>query len=76
MDRFLDRVAQDAGKNVLALEEVRLRLLQCGLTADAQTLERVIRQQSEIAIDCQEDTDVGGPPHPRTPPGARKPTDR
>lgn len=76
-DRFIERVGQTAGQTVRRLKELQLQLYEIGLTAQAQDLDKLIREHEDIAFDCYEDTQVPGlPPHPRTPPGASKPTDK
>lgn len=55
-DRFIDRVAELAGKTTRTLEQVARDLDESGLTAQAATLRSISKMHAKIACDCLVET--------------------
>jgi hypothetical protein len=57
-DRFVDRVADLAGRTTRALNSVadKLDAADAGLEADAQLLRGIATQQAKVALDCMVET--------------------
>jgi len=58
-DKVLTSIGQTCARTAARLRELQAQLYQCGLTAEAADLERVITEQLDVAAYCSPEQDTG-----------------